>query len=372
MSRQPNNIYMHIYPRRAAISLLASAAGIWDTPGVKVLFLTNKKDAPSTRWRVLQFVPHFEKAGVECVAEEWPGGMLARLTVAKRASAFDVVFLQKRLLPKLLINRLRKHARALVFEFDDVVTLKKGDDGTVKESPTRERRFRRTVRVADAVITTNDYLGELARRAAAEPERVHVFPSVIDLSRWEPHAVTSGGAGPDAATIGWMGTASNLGSMEILKAPLARLCRRYEGLQVKIVCEEVISMDGVRLVHKRYAAGEEVDDVRSFDIAVAPLVEDPWTRGKVSTKLLAYFAAGLPVVASDVSANRLYIREGENGFMVGTLAQWEERLGKLIEDPELRRSVGSRARESVEKNYSIASAVPRYLALFERLCALPK
>jgi glycosyltransferase involved in cell wall biosynthesis len=131
-------------------------------------------------------------------------------------------------------------------------------------------------------------------------------------------------------------------------------------------------MDGVRLVHKRFAAGEEVDDVLSFDIAVAPLVEDPWTRGKVSTKLLAYFAAGLPVVASDVSANRLYIREGENGFLVGTLAQWEERLSKLVEEPGLRGAVGARARESVEKNYSIASAVPRYLALFERLCALPK
>ena len=57
---------------------------------------------------------------------------------------------------------------------------------------------------------------------------------------------------------------------------------------------------------------------------------------------------------------------------MGTLAQWEERLGKLIEDPALRRAVGARARESAEKEYSISSAVPRYIALFERLAAAPK
>lgn len=346
----------------------------WDFPGgilqrVKVLFLTNKKDTPSTRWRILQFVPHFEKAGLECSVEEWPSGMLARLSVAGKAAGYDVVVLQKRLLPKLLVNRLRKNSKVLVFEFDDMVTLKKDDEGAVKDSPTRDRRFRRVVRLADAVVTTNEYLADVARRAAGDADRVHVLPTVIDLSRWDPRTASDASGG---VTIGWMGTASNLHSMDVLKAPLARLCRRFEGLQVKIVCEEALVMEGVRLVHKPFSAAEEVGDVRSFDIAVAPLIEDPWTRGKVSTKLLAYFAAGLPVVASDVNANRLYVREGENGFLVGTLALWEERLAKLIEDPALRREVGLRARAIAERDYSIASMVPRYLSLFERLLALPR
>jgi glycosyltransferase involved in cell wall biosynthesis len=336
---------------------------------VKVLFLTGRSDNPSTRWRILQFLPHFEKCGLACTVEEWPGGMLAKLSLAGRAAEFDVVVLQKRLLPKLLVNRLRKNSKVLVFEFDDMVTLKKTDEGTVKDSPTRDRRFRRTVRLADAVTTTNEYLASVARRVAGDPDRVHVFPTVIDLARWAPRAAREG---TGAVTIGWMGTSPNLHSMEVLKAPLARLCRRYEGLQVKIVCEQTIAMDGVRLVHKPFALSDEVDDVRSFDIAVAPLIEDPWTRGKVTTKLLAYLAAGLPIVASDVNANRLYLKDGGNGYLVGTLAQWEERLSKLIEEPALRREIGSRARLSVEREYSIDSAVPKYLALFERLLALPR
>ena len=78
-------------------------------------------------------------------------------------------------------------------------------------------------------------------------------------------------------------------------------------------------------------------------------------------------AAGLPVVASDVNANRLYIRDGENGFLVGTLGDWEARMARLIEDPDLRAIVGAKARALVQQEYSISSAVPRYLKLFDTL-----
>lgn len=333
---------------------------------MKVLFLTTNKEAPSTKWRVQQFIPHFERAGVECTVQEWPGGMMARMSLAGKAGDYDVVLLQKRLMQKLPAGRLRRHARSLVFELDDVITLNRTSEGTVSESPTKERRFRRVIRMSDAVVASNEYLAEMARRAADDPGKVVVFPTVIDLDRWTPRPAPSG-EGP--VTIGWVGTAGNLPSLEILKQPLVRLCRRFDQLQVRIVCEREFAMDGVRVVHKKFAAAEEVDDVRSFDVAVAPLVEDPWTRGKLSSKLLAYFAAGLPVVASDVSANRLYVREGENGYLVGTLGQWEERLAKLIEEPGHRAEIGARARDRVEKEFSMASMVPRYLELFERLAA---
>ncbi len=330
---------------------------------MKILLILPSLEAPSGKWRLLQFVPHFRKAGHTVTVEELPSGLMARLSQAKRAAAHDVVVLQKRLLPKLLVNRLRAHARVLIFEFDDLITLKRNEEGGVRESPTKDRRFRRSIRAADAVITSNETLAMEARKVAADPERVKVFPTVIDLERWSGTPAPD----PDRLTIGWMGTPSNLASMEILRVPLLKLCRRHEKLVVKIVCEEALPLEGVRVIHKPFAAADEVADIRSFDIAVAPLVEDSWTRGKLSTKVLAYFAAGLPVVASDVSANRLYVKDGENGYLVGTLANWEERLGRLLEDAALRKSLGAKARASVEQDYSLTAAVPKYLALFESL-----
>ena len=334
---------------------------------MKILLVVPSREAPSAKWRLLQFVPHFQKAGHAVTVEELPSGLMARLSQAMRGASHDVVVLQKRLLPKLLVNRYRANAKVFVFEFDDVPTLKKNEEGAVRESPTKDRRFRRVVRVADAVITSNETLAAEARKVAASPDQVHVFPTAIDLARWsvrpEPGA---------EVVIGWMGTPGNLPSMEILRAPLLRLCRRYEKVKVRIVCEEALPLEGVRAEHRLFRTEEEVSDIRGFDIAVAPLVEDAWTRGKLSTKVLAYFAAGLPVVASDVQANRLYIRDGENGFLVGTLAQWEAKLGALIEDAALRKSVGAKARETVEKEFSLDAMVPRYLRLFEQLLAKPK
>src|SRR4029078_13649453 len=102
-----------------------------------------------------------------------------------------------------------------------------------------------------------------------------------------------------------------------------------------------------------FSRNNDLSHVLSCDIAIAPLVEDPWTRGKLSTKLLAYFGAGLPVVASDVNANRLYIKDGQKGYLFGKLGQWEEKLTKLIDDPELRKTIGAKARESAEKEFSL-------------------
>lgn len=330
---------------------------------MKALFLTNKEGTPSTRWRVLQLIPHLETAGVRCDVVELPGGMIGKLAAVQHAGQYDVVILQKRLLPKLLNNRLRSQAKRLVFEFDDALFLKRSEKG-VRVSDTRERRFRRTVRDADAVVAPNEYLAELARRHAAQPDRVHVLPTAIDLRRWTPRGPAKR-EGP--LTLGWVGTAANVRLLEIVIQPLQRLCRRHPDLKLKIICDEPATLDGVAMIHQPYSPDTEVGDVRSFDIAIAPQIEDAWTRGKVSTKLLAYFAAGIPTVASDVEAHRGIVRHGVNGLLAGTLSEWDERIEKLMASPDLRDELGSAARRTAETEYSLEATIPKYVELFRSL-----
>ncbi|MBI4564121.1 MAG: glycosyltransferase family 4 protein [Planctomycetes bacterium] len=334
---------------------------------MRILFLTNKETAPSTRWRVHQLIPHLVRADFQCDVVEMAGGMVGKLAEIQRASEYDIVVLQKRLLPKLLMHRLRALAKRLIFEFDDVLFLKRSESG-VRVSTTRERRFRRTLHLADAVVTANETLAEIARRYAPDPERVHVLPTAVDIAKWTPR-------GParreGRLTIGWVGTATHLGSLDIVASPLHKLCRRHEEIDVKVVCDVPPALDGVRVRHQPYSPETEVAEVRSFDVAILPWVEDPWTRGKVPAKLLAYMAAGIPTVASDVGAHRGYIRHGENGFLAGTLSSWEEAIERLIDAPDLRGAVGTRARETAEQEYSLESVVPRHLALFRSLEGVP-
>jgi len=335
---------------------------------VKALFLTNKEGTPSTRWRVLQLIPPLRSAGLECDVVELPGGMIGKLAAVQHASQYDVVILQKRLLPKLLNNRLRSHSKQLVFEFDDALFLKRSDTG-VRVSDTRERRFRRTVRDADAVVTPNEYLAGVARRYSDRPERVHVLPTAIDLRRWIPRP-PSKREGP--LTLGWVGTAANVRLLEIVIQPLQRVCRRHSGVRLRVICDEAPALAGVPFDHQPYSPETEVEDVRAIDIAIAPQIEDPWTRGKVSTKLLAYFAAGLPTVASDVEAHRGIVRDGINGLLAGTLSSWEERLERLIASPDMRDALGAEARKTVEAEFSLEATVPKYVELFRALVESPK
>ncbi len=330
---------------------------------MKVLFLTTKSGTPSTRWRVGQLLPALRATGLQVDAVEMTGGVISKLGAIQRAGEYDVVVLQKRLLPKLLNHRLRSVAKRLVFEFDDAVDLKKTDTG-VRVSTTRERRFRRILRAVDAVIVPNDHLADLARRETDDPARVHVLPTAVDLAKWAPR--------PPARrewpyTIGWVGTAANVHALEIIAPALVKSSRRHRDLRLRVICDAKIEIPEVQVEHQPFSAENEAADLRSLDIAVAPLVEDAWTRGKVSTKILAYFAAGVPTVASDVNAHRFYIEPGRNGFLAGTLAQWEDALEKLLASPELRDQVGGAARRTAEERFSLDSVAPKYAALFRSL-----
>ncbi|MCB0830825.1 MAG: glycosyltransferase family 4 protein, partial [Solirubrobacterales bacterium] len=96
----------------------------------------------------------------------------------------------------------------------------------------------------------------------------------------------------------------------------------------------------------------------SFDIGIMPLPDDPWTRGKCGYKLLQYFSAGVPAIASPVGAN-LEILGPDRGRFASSEAEWLEALEALILDSATRREMGANARSFVEENYSYQRWAPR-------------
>ena len=76
-----------------------------------------------------------------------------------RVRAADVVYIQRLLLSPLKLPVMRKLAKRLVFDYDDAIMY--GDKG---ESPTRRRKFKRMVEVADAVFAGNMFLLDEAKK----------------------------------------------------------------------------------------------------------------------------------------------------------------------------------------------------------------
>jgi glycosyltransferase involved in cell wall biosynthesis len=111
----------------------------------------------------------------------------------------------------------------------------------------------------------------------------------------------------------------------------------------------------------------EVPYLQECDIGIVPLLDLEWNPWKFFLKTIQYMAVGLPVVAHKMGSNADVIQNGVNGFVVETEAEWIEKLGLLIENPELRIKMGKEARKSAVEKYSTEVQMPRVAKVFEEV-----
>ncbi len=318
---------------------------------MRVLILSHPADTPSVKYRVLQFLPLFERDGIEVERVTLPSGLLGRWSLFRRAADFDVVLHQKRLLPPWQFRALRHRAKALVYDFDDPMVYAR-EGGRVTLSETRVRRFREILALADAVAVNHAGTEALAREYGGR--RVHVIPTSVRLDRWRMKDSWAS----ERPVLGWVGSPSNLPNLREIAPALA-------GQRLRLVTDEPLDLPGVEVEFVKWAFDTEPDHVRSFDIALAPLPDDLWSRAKMPFKILYYFAAGVPVVASRLGAVETVIRDGENGLLAG---DWKEKL-ELLGDEALRERLGRAGRKTVEAEYTVEAAYAKLKALLESAAA---
>lgn len=315
---------------------------------MRVLMLTHSADTPSTRHRILPLLPLFKRDGIEVEQIEIPSGLMDRWSLLRRVDSFDVVLHQKRLLPPWQMRALKRRAKALVYDFDDPMVYSR-EDGTVTLSKTRVARFRAALAAADAVVC---HAGSDAMAREYGAANVHVISTSVDLPRWPMKTSWA----TSRLTLGWLGSASNLPNLRAIAPALA-------GRRLRIVADATVELPGVEVDFVKWDAATEAEQVRGFDVALAPLPDDLWSRSKMPFKILPYFASGVPVVATGLGAVASVIRDGENGLLAG---DWKAQIARL-EDPALRERLGRAGRKTVEADFTIEAAYAKLKALFESL-----
>jgi glycosyltransferase involved in cell wall biosynthesis len=318
----------------------------------RMLFIGSGLDAVSWRFRIAQYLPLLRGHGIEADVADLRQPLGQRLRALGAAARYDVVCVHRVLLSPIEWQWLHRAAPRYVFDFDDAIMMR---DSAARrfDSGQRRRRFARMVRGAGAVIAGSAHLAEWARRHRLDAT---VIPSAVDLSRYPRQP-------PDAGTptIGWMGSAPNLMYLRTITPALARLCARRPQARVKVVSDGAFAAADLPLLSSRWSLRDEVADLRSFQVGIMPLPDDPWTRGKCAVKILQYFAAGLPVVCSPVGANLEIVEHGRNGFLAASDDEWVARLDELLGDAALRRRFGERGRAMVEDRFSVHATLPRFL-----------
>jgi glycosyltransferase involved in cell wall biosynthesis len=289
--------------------------------------------------------------------------LLARLTSVHR---YDVVVIHREAFPlggaqfERLVARLNPR---VVYDLDDAIWA------PMPLAVNQRARWWNPARVADtmaasrAVVVGNHFLRAYAER---HNRRVAVIPT--------PYADLGGPAGAAAdgpPVIVWIGNVGNEEYLDMLRAPLARLAAEMPFVLRVIGSEDVarIAMPGVPIQALVWSQAREAEWLRSAAIGVMPLADREYERGKCAFKIVQYFSAGLPVVASPVGMNAEVVREGHNGYLVRTGDEWYAALRRLLADAGLRRRLGANGYATYRERFTVAANGRAWLAVLDEVAA---
>jgi glycosyltransferase involved in cell wall biosynthesis len=320
---------------------------------MEVLFVARPENHPATRYRVIQYLDSLKKSDVNSKLIRFPKTILEWLKLLKKSREFDIVFFQKKRVPSFWLGRLKAKGVKLVYDFDDAVMFNSSRHAN-PESHLRMKHFIAMVKECDGIIAGNSYLKSLA-----EPYNKHVWviPTTIDILKYSVKPYSQNSDSP--IILGWIGGGKSLVFLKTLEKVFEKLAKQYKGIRLKIVCNEFFDSVNIKIIRKQWSENDEVNDILSFDIGLAPLPDDPWSRGKCATKLLQYMASGIPSVVSAVGVHNDIIKDGINGFLASNNNEWFNKLNQLIKDKILRQKLGVAARETVEKSYSVTANAPK-------------
>jgi len=110
---------------------------------------------------------------------------------------------------------------------------------------------------------------------------------------------------------------------------------------------------------------------RRWDIGLAPLIDNTFNQSKTEVKFREYGACGIPAVYSALPCYLRSVQDRVTGLLVpGDPDHWYVALNTLIEDADLRRKMGEKARAQVKEHYSIEKATQGWMDILIRARSL--
>ena len=196
-----------------------------------------------------------------------------------------------------------------------------------------------------------------------------------------------------AIRIGWAGTTSqHYDDLDMVRRPIVRFLKERKDARFIIATENPALVDIFPKTVKEqiiwagstfegdatntftglkmwYNPGELLPAMRmpdllrgmDLDIAIAPIVNRPYSLGKSWLKVLEYGAAGYPVLASGIGPYAEYDAEYDGTIaLVARPEDWYERLVALADDAEMRSDLQRRNRMAISMSHMITQRLSEW------------
>lgn len=260
--------------------------------------------------------------------------------------------------------------------------------GAAPEPPVRIRIEGEIAQQADLLIaSTSDEAQQLVQDYGANPERVFVVPAGVDLAMFQPLDRTGA-----RRTIGYergrvllfVGRLERLKGAEIAIRALSLLRdRQHDDVRLIVLGEdarngsappgEESELERLKGIAESAGVRDRVDFLGSvahhelpFFYSAADVLVMPSYSESFGLVALEAQACGLPVIGSGVSGLRSVVRDDVTGYLIEghDPAAYAERIGRLLDDPELARQMGRRG-HLLAQRYSWSRTADRMLELFD-------
>lgn len=314
-----------------------------------ILFVSKGERASSTRYRALNYFDLFHEHGWAPAHLTDDKSISSHRRIVRAAAQADAVVVLRRAPAGLYALRLRRASKCLIFDFDDAIFVPRS--GRFSRRPAR---FSRMVARCDHVWAGNSYLAAEARRFS---NNVTVVPTSIEIERYTP---ASDKPHSDVVLV-WIGSRSTRKYLVDILPVLENACAGCGSLRLKIIADFELQSDVLPIDNIPWSQATETLELANSSIGVAPMRDDPWTRGKCGLKVLQYMASGLPVITSPYGVNRDLVVPGETGFHAIAEQDWITAITTLAADPGLAAAMGAAGRRRCEAGYTLQQTFKKML-----------
>jgi glycosyltransferase involved in cell wall biosynthesis len=240
------------------------------------------------------------------------------------------------------------------------------------------------VRGARQVTCISEVLKGYLTHYGAPATKLHVIPNGVDHQAFQPQPAdeelrTRFGL-RERLVVGFVGTFNFFAPIETFVEMMTAVCRRYRQVVFFFVgqgeASEQIRQAAARrdladhLIFTGTTPHAQVPRYLSLmDVVLCPYRGDYLFYGS-SMKLLEYLAAGKATLATALGQIKEIVTDGYNGLLFETddHVGMQQKLLALIENEDLRLSLGRNARRTIENGWTWETQVARLEKVLRRAC----
>lgn len=337
---------------------------------MKVLFLTKDEKTSSTRIRILNLLPFLKNANIDVTSEPIEKNRLKRLLQFIRSKRYDVVVLQKKLMPLFFIRLLRHFSKKLLYDFDDALYFQV-ESWNVKDNkyqhPKRERRFVNTVLSCDGIIAANNTLRKKIISIKQEL-KTFIIPSAVETDGFSLKKEFKISNRP---VLAWIGTSNSQHYFNYILPALQNVYKEKPFI-LNIISDKPVNLQGIDVKFSPWHVQGQYEELKKCDIGIMPLSPDPFSKGKSSYKLLQYMSCQVPSLCSAVGMNRDVSNHDQYCLEAETNDEFSEKLLLLLRDENLRRSLALKGRNLVIEKFSQKIVATQLIEALRDITSTPK